>query len=819
MVPDSDLVISRKAFRNNSSKYYINGAEANFTRVTTLLRDRGVDLDHKRFLILQGEVESIAQMKPKAANEHDDGLLEYLEDIIGTSQYKVPIEESAAEAETLNEVCVEKNSRVQHVAKEKAGLEDRKNKAIAYVKHENELALKQAGLYQIYLDECGDNIAVMAQAIAQTQAQLEEELGRHRGNEDEIRALERAHRRGAKECEALERSADALRKEAAKYGKENVKFEEKRKFLGGKQKKLEKAVQAGRAGISESSDTIARSVQTMESNNAQIAELEQNVVEEEKELASIRESLQGKTQVFSDQITAKQKLLEPLAEQMNGKQSAIAVAQSELEMLRQRCDAGAVAVEEAHNRIKAIAESRVAKAAHVDELRAQQAKGAEEAAKARAEMDKLARKEDDMRAQLSAARQKADDARSSLAATQSQGNVLSGLKRLHDSGRIQGFHGRLGNLGTIDQKYDVAISTACPALDNLVVDSVEVGQQCINYLRQNNLGRAMFILLNHLPHRDSSPIDTPEGVPRLFDLVKPKDDRFRPAFYSVLQNTLVANNLQQANRIAYGAKRWRVVTLDGQLIDMSGTMSGGGTRVARGGMSSKLVADVSKEQVAKFEAERDSMEQEFQAFKERQRQLETLLKELQDGLAPLETDIQKAGLDLASCDRNAADAQKRLAELEAEHQQPSSQSDQKQIAVLQKQVAALEKEAAAVQRKMAAIEEEIKALQDKIMEIGGVRLRAQKAKVDGLREQISLLGDETSAAEVAKAKAEKQQAKHEKSVAEAQEETESVLQELSELEQAAKEQEAVTNQSKRKAEEAQEVCLLHLYSLHSSFAI
>jgi structural maintenance of chromosome 4 len=84
-----------------------------------LLRDRGVDLDHKRFLILQGEVESIAQMKPKAANEHDDGLLEYLEDIIGTSKYKTPIEESAAEVETLNEVCVEKSGRVQHVEKGK----------------------------------------------------------------------------------------------------------------------------------------------------------------------------------------------------------------------------------------------------------------------------------------------------------------------------------------------------------------------------------------------------------------------------------------------------------------------------------------------------------------------------------------------------------------------------------------------------------------------------------------------------------------------------------------------------------------------------
>ncbi|GMF06743.1 unnamed protein product [Ambrosiozyma monospora] len=81
-VPGSALKISRKAFRNNSSKYFINDRESNFTTVTNLLRKEGIDLDHKRFLILQGEVESIAQMKPKAENKNDDGLLEYLEDII-----------------------------------------------------------------------------------------------------------------------------------------------------------------------------------------------------------------------------------------------------------------------------------------------------------------------------------------------------------------------------------------------------------------------------------------------------------------------------------------------------------------------------------------------------------------------------------------------------------------------------------------------------------------------------------------------------------------------------------------------------------------
>ena len=66
VVPDTTMIVSRKAFKNNSSNYYLNGRTTNFTAVTTLLKDKGIDLDHKRFLILQGEVESIAQMKPKA---------------------------------------------------------------------------------------------------------------------------------------------------------------------------------------------------------------------------------------------------------------------------------------------------------------------------------------------------------------------------------------------------------------------------------------------------------------------------------------------------------------------------------------------------------------------------------------------------------------------------------------------------------------------------------------------------------------------------------------------------------------------------------
>jgi structural maintenance of chromosome 4 len=53
VVPNSNLVVARTAFKNNSSKYTINGRTSNFTEVQTLLKGRGIDLDHKRFLILQ----------------------------------------------------------------------------------------------------------------------------------------------------------------------------------------------------------------------------------------------------------------------------------------------------------------------------------------------------------------------------------------------------------------------------------------------------------------------------------------------------------------------------------------------------------------------------------------------------------------------------------------------------------------------------------------------------------------------------------------------------------------------------------------------
>lgn len=186
VVPDSQLVVSRVAYSNSTSKYKINGRSTNREEVTSLLKGKGIDLDHNRFLILQvncslkawlslslfrsshcvqGEVESIAQMKPKAASEHEDGLLEYLEDIIGTSHYKTYIEEALAEVDACSEQRMEKLNRLRIVEREKNALEDKKKEAEAFLKLQNEFVRAQSRLYQWYLWQCMVNEEKYANAI------------------------------------------------------------------------------------------------------------------------------------------------------------------------------------------------------------------------------------------------------------------------------------------------------------------------------------------------------------------------------------------------------------------------------------------------------------------------------------------------------------------------------------------------------------------------------------------------------------------------------------------------------------------------------
>ncbi|KAF9140327.1 hypothetical protein BGX30_006698 [Mortierella sp. GBA39] len=790
-IEGSGLIVSRQAYRNNSSKYFINRLSSSYLQVTGLLKGRGIDLEHKRFLILQGEVESISQMKPKAITEHDDGLLEYLEDIIGTSQYKENIEKSAVELEALNDERSERLTRVKYVEKERDALEARKQEVEDYIKDQNNLAMKQSALYQIYSWEANKRFTKDTKQVAHLEAKLEEDHNKHKGLKDEIEKLENEHNSRVKEYEKIDKETSEILKQLSKIDREDVQMQENKKHLRNKQKKGTKSLTADKHSLSENQSWIRNHESDLVKQQTELEKLEKSLEAAEEELEVIRESLRGKTEEFSQQIEEHQKELAPWTAKIVAKQSEVDMAQSEHDLLEQRSRNAQTQYREAVSALETLKRSQASKEDEIRELQENIGASADQIAGMERTIKEMAEKEAILKDKATTARARAEEGRASQQSNQTRSALLNNLMRQRDLGKIIGIQGRLGNLGAIDDMYDVAISTACPALDNIVVDNVEVGQQCIEFVRKNNLGRVSLILLNQLPKRNMDPIQTPENVPRLFDLVRPADPKFAPAFYSVMQDTLVATNMDQANRIAYGRQRWRVVTLDGQVIDKSGTMTGGGTRVNRGAMSSTLsTGEFTAEQIAQMEAERDQKETEYRFH---QQQKVSLERELQSTIAngpKMEMRLSMFKMDVQANQKRIAESEKRIDALRNEAEpKPTEVAKMKALSAKAKE---LKDEVVAIKQNAKSIEAKIKDLQNKILDAGGVKLRAQKSKADGLKEQIEALGDKTTKTKVAKNKAEKdtvkfgtQIAKHEKELAEVSVDLEALEQQIKEKTQEA----------------------------------
>ncbi|KAI9474622.1 Structural maintenance of chromosomes protein 4 [Coemansia sp. RSA 990] len=766
-VPGSELIVSRTAAHNNTSKYFLNGKTSSYTEVTKLLRSKGVDLDHKRFLILQGEVENISQMKAMGQSDGEVGLLEYLEDIIGTAMYKSQIEEARKQVDELNSARSERLHRVKIVEREKSGLEDKKDEALEFVKAENDLAQKKSRLFQRRLHECRGKVGILQGKFESARAEMEAERARFAEFRNETQALEETRALTAKEAAVLEKRATEIGAELTRFEREEVQLQVNRKHIKGKLKKLQDGGDKDSHSIGQLRTTLTTLEKDISSGKEEIADLEQRLTTERAALEEIGESLRGKTDQFTAAIEEKQRELAPWKEKISAHQSRLDVALTELRLVEDKLAASGKQLEQAKNELRQLRETRVAKAQFAEERVEEMAAVNEQIEESDKALQKAEGRLQVLRTSLGDARRKEEEAKTSLNASQSQSKVLRAILEQRDLGRIAGIYGRLGSLGTIDEQYDVAVSSACGgSLDNIVVQTVQAGQQCVEFLRRNNIGRARFVILDTLRKQSTAKISTPENVPRLFDLVKPADVKFVPAFYHAMGDTVVANDMEQARRVAYGKRRFRVVTLDGNVLEASGTMSGGGNRVARGAMSSKSAAgvqgDVTPEAVARLAEARQAAEAECNEQQATLRRLQQTHKTLQARYDELEALLPRLELELKSVDEQVQMAKRRARDLSAVQDTPS-EADAAHKAQAEARIAEEQGHIAALQEQCATIEVDIKDLQEKIMQAGGIRLRAQKSKVDGLQDRIKTIYDEISRWEVMHTKSTKELARAERS--------------------------------------------------------
>ncbi|XP_062988100.1 structural maintenance of chromosomes protein 4 [Elgaria multicarinata webbii] len=750
VIPSSNFCVSRTAYKDNSSVYHISGKKTTFKDVGLLLRSHGIDLDHNRFLILQGEVEQIAMMKPKGQNEHNEGMLEYLEDIIGSGRLKETIQILCRRVEILNEQRGEKLNRVKMVEKEKDALEGERNKALEFLSLENKMFKEKNKIYQYYIYELQKRITDLETQKEKIHEDTKEVNEKSSKLADEMKDKNKTLKEVEKKLNKITAFIEENKNKFTKLDLEDVQLREKLKHAKSKAKKLEKQLQKDKEKVEDVRSVPANSTATINEATARQEVLEKEKERVEEKLKEVMDSLKQETRGLQKEKEDKEKELMEFSKIVNEARSNVDVAKSELDLYLSRHNIAVAQLKTAKEALQTASGTLKERLPAIKELELKLPQAEHDLRKKENELNKLVKEEADIKNYVRDLRQKVEEARSSLSINKSRGKVLEALIQQKKSGNISGIYGRLGDLGAIDEKYDVAISSSCGALDHIVVDTIDTAQVCVNFLKKQNIGVATFIGLDKMAvwEKSMGKIQTPENTPRLFDMVKVKDEKVRQAFYFALRDTLVANNLDQATRVAFQKdKRWRVVTLQGQIIEQSGTMTGGGGKVMKGRMGSSAVVETSEDEVNEMESHLQKNSQKAMQYQEQKVQLEEMITKLRQSVREMKNTLEKYSASIQSLSEQEAHLKVQVKELEANV--IASAPDKIKQKEMEKKCNTLKEEYDRVAAKASKLEAEVKRLHNLIIEINNSKLKAHQDNLEKINKEIDQCASAITKAQVA----------------------------------------------------------------------
>lgn len=185
---------------------------------------------------------------------------------------------------------------------------------------------------------------------------------------------------------------------------------------------------------------------------------------------------------------------------------------------------------------------------------------------------------------------------------------------------------------------------------------------------------------------------TPEGAPRLFDLIRTQDESILPVFYFALRDTLVANDLQQAKRLAYGKTRYRVVTTQGNIIDVAGTVTGGGNSVSKGGMRSSLPdSGLSKKELKQLESDINAARVKLTSLRKRIYELKEEEEKLSEIVKGATLQLTKFQMEEEANKKHEKELAKRIPALKKNSSNTSNAEDLERISSLHQEIKNLQK--------------------------------------------------------------------------------------------------------------------------------
>ena len=621
---ESEVAVTRRYYRSGESEYYINKQSVRLRDVNELFMDTGMGREGYS-IVGQGKIDEILSVKSADRRE-------IFEEAAGISKFRHRKEETERKLERTEENLVRINDKIAELELQVGPLRSQAEKAKKYLILRDELRTLEISVWLENLDKIKTDSIKLNTDYALAQQELE----RANAALDELYA---ASEQFAEKAHANDMEQERLRTECAE--------------LDAKRNEEDAAVAVLRTGIEHNRASIERVENDLRDQSGRAESLTAQIVAKHariEELAAQAAELEEELRAFLAQA-------EELAR-------TAGEAGSEVEALRAREALAASDAADCRADVSAInaglaelSERRTALEAESESVDGQLTEKRRAASASRRALEEAQEEADAVRNIISGhtlkmegrvkreetARQKSIDLTMEKNNLDSRIHLLSEMEKEYEGfnkavrlimqaaekNTLRGVHGPVANLMTTDKRYTVAIEIALGAgMQNVVVDREEDAKSAINFLKQRDGGRATFLPLTAI----RGDVLREAGVEREYGYVGVAsqlvqfDKRYTEIFNNLLGRTVVVEDMDCGIAIARKySNRFRIVTLDGQVLNRGGSMTGGSVSRSAGILSR---ANELKELTARREALTEKLDAALREADEAKRDLNAAQYEL-----------------------------------------------------------------------------------------------------------------------------------------------------------------------------------------------
>lgn len=713
-----EVVVTRRYFRSGESEYYINKARCRLKDIYALFADTGLGQDGMS-VISQNKIDEILNSKPEERRL-------FFEETAGITKYRSRKKEAMHKLEGTEQNYLRVNDIVQEIESQLEPLAEQAERTRKY----NGL---KAEYHKCVVTELCDTYQRLSGAKERYAEQLEEIKDREVGIAAEKHSAEAEKESVNNEVLQLENELQILAADnAAVHEKIEAAVSEVRLFEERREQR-----DANRKRLAEQKAMIGGKITAAESERDELKEEAERLAKEQEAFKgeleikrSAAKELSGKIRQqkgFADELRNKREVMQ---QDISEKQKAYALLErdieADMEMSRRRGESEAS--------VRASYEANKQKCAETEkefeQLTAERTVVADNIRSFTQKQKKLIDDTNRFRQMAGAAKQYAEMAETKLdvlknmqQAYEGFGKAAKAVLKSHDNWRSR-VCGAVAELINVPQKYITAVDVALGAgSQNIVTEDAETAKLAIAFLKRGNFGRVTFLPLDTLEIRKPPEVFLrAAGVVGWLNEVVSVEEKYQKAIDFLLARTLLVDTLDHALALAKKqGHRVRIVTLEGELLNPGGSISGGSYKQQESGFLNRAGEIASLSQA--YETKQKEAVEHLQRLDEVKNELERVntqladSKELQNELSVKDAKLR---LDIGNLTEKVNAEAKELdeiAEWKTRRELTFAKAQERKVLAM-REIRSLETEAGELQNDIAKAKEILNELEEEADELG-----------------------------------------------------------------------------------------------------